>query len=158
MAQHILDALLDVILLPLIAVIFASLLLRSKNYRNLLLALILLKATANGLFHLAVNGWLDVALMRPLRATLALITMIECVIAGRVVPAFTISADPGLKLVASPWVERLAPGLTAVGVAAYRLADNGGAGGRICGAVVAVFGLTLQAGAGQVLHLDFSSE
>lgn len=146
-------------LLPLIAVIFASLLLRSKNYRNLLLALILLKATANGLFHLAVNGWLDVALMRPLHATLALIMMIECVIAGRVVPAFTMSADPGLKLVTSPWVERLAPGLTAVGSLLWVLLPTGWLTAVvICGAVVAVFGLTLQAGAGQVLRLDFSSE
>jgi len=119
-------ALLDVLLLPVIAVIFARLLLRSKNYRNLPLALILLLlATANGVFHLAVNGWLDVAPMRPLHAALALITMIECVIAGRVIPAFTMSANPGLKLVASPWVERLALGLTAVGLLLWVLMPSG---------------------------------
>lgn len=119
-------ALLDVLLLPLIAVIFATLLLRSKNYRNLPLALILLLlATANGVFHLAVNGWLDVAPMRPLHAALALITMIECVIAGRVIPAFTMSANPGLKLVASPWVERQALGLTAAGLLLWVVLPGG---------------------------------
>jgi len=119
-------ALLDVLFLPLIAVIFASLLLRSKNYRNLPLALILLLlAAANGVFHLAVNGWLDMAPMRPLHAALALITMIECVVAGRVIPAFTMSANPGLKLVASSWVERLALGLTAVGLLLWVLLPSG---------------------------------
>lgn len=110
-------ALLDMLLLPVIAIIFATLLLRSKNYRNLPLALILLLlAVANGVFHLSINGLLDVAPMRALHAALALITMIECVIAGRVIPSFTMSANPGLKLVASPWVERLALGLTALGL------------------------------------------
>ncbi|MCF8157403.1 MAG: NnrS family protein [Rhodoferax sp.] len=119
-------ALLDVLLLPVIAVIFATLLLRSKNYRNLPLAMILLLlATANGVFHLAVNGWLDVAPMRPLHAALALITLIECVIAGRVIPAFTMAANPGLKLVASPWVERLALGLTAVGLLLWVFLPDG---------------------------------
>jgi len=74
-------AALDVLLLPLIAVIFARLLLRSKNYRNLPLALILLLlGSANVVFHLSANGWLDIAPMQPLYAALALITMIECVI------------------------------------------------------------------------------
>jgi len=125
-SSALLYALLDVALLPIVALIFASLLLRSKNYRNLPLALILLLlGIANAVFHLAVNGLLELAPMRPLHAALALITMIECVIAGRVIPAFTMSANPGLKLVASPWVERLALGLTAVGLLLWVLMPSG---------------------------------
>lgn len=108
-------ALLDVALLPLVAIIFARLLWRAKNYRNLPLALILmLLAGANTLFHLAVAGWLNLSAMTPLHAGLALITMIESMMAGRVIPAFTMSANPGLKLVASAAVERSALGLTAL--------------------------------------------
>lgn len=110
-------AALDVALLPIIAIIFASLLLRAKNHRNLPLAgLLLLLATVNGAFHLSANGLLDISPLSPLYAALGLITMIECVIAGRVIPAFTMSANPGLRLVASVTVERLALGLSAVGL------------------------------------------
>jgi len=110
-------AALDFALLPAVALIFTRLLLRAKNRRNLPLAGILsLLALANGVFHLAANGVLDVSALTPLYTGLALITLIECVIAGRVIPAFTMSANPGLRLVASDTIERLTLGLTAVGL------------------------------------------
>jgi len=110
-------AVLDFALLPIIALVFARLLLRAKNHRNLPLAGILgLLALANGVFHLAANGVVDFSPLTPLYAGLALITLIECVIGGRVIPAFTMAANPGLRLVASPIVERLALGLTAAGL------------------------------------------
>src|SRR5665647_1157436 len=50
-------ALLDLALLPVVAGILANILLRSHNYRNLALALMLaLLASANLVFHLAVMG------------------------------------------------------------------------------------------------------
>ena len=108
---------LDVALLPLMAGLFARLLWRAKSYRNLPLALILaLLALANGVFHLAVLGALDVSAMAPLHAALGLIIMIECVIAGRVVPAFTMSAIPGLRIQSTVKLERLTLALTAVGL------------------------------------------
>ncbi|MDD5030986.1 MAG: NnrS family protein, partial [Rhodoferax sp.] len=110
-------AALDVALLPIIAIIFTRLLLRAKNHRNLPLAgLLLLLASANGAFHLSANGVLAISPLTPLYAGLALITMIECVIAGRVIPAFTMAANPGLRLVASVTLERLALGLSALGL------------------------------------------
>lgn len=113
----VLYAVLDMALLPLVAGIFARLLLRAKNYRNLPLALILsLLAAANLVFHLATLGVLDVSAMTPLHAALGLIIMIESVIAGRVVPAFTMSATPGLRLQTTPTQERLTLGFTAVGL------------------------------------------
>ena len=63
---------------------------------------------------LAVIGAIDVSPLTPLYAALALIVMIECVIAGRVIPAFTMSATPGLKLTVSVLVERAAMALTAL--------------------------------------------
>ncbi len=113
-------AVLDVALLPLVAVVLIRLILKSKNHRNLLLGLILsLLALANLAFHLAVVGVLNVPAMTPLYAGLALIVMIETVIAGRVIPAFTMSATPGLKLVASAWLERATLALTALSLAIW---------------------------------------
>ena len=78
-------ALLDLALLPLVAGILIRLLLRSKNHRNLPLGLLLiLLAGANLVFHLAVTGVLPISANSPLYAGLALIILIECVMAGRV--------------------------------------------------------------------------
>ena len=119
-------AALDVTLLPLVAAIFARLLWRAKNYRNLPLALILaLLAGANIVFHLAASGMLHLPAMTALHAALALIIMIECVIAGRVIPAFTMGAMPGLRIEASNTVERLTLGLSAAGLLWWVFAPPG---------------------------------
>ncbi|WP_366913153.1 NnrS family protein [Rhodoferax sp.] len=116
-SSALLYALLDVALLPLVALIFTRLLWRAKNRRNLPLAGILMAlATANAVFHLAAAGMLAVSALVPLYAGLALIIMIECVIAGRVIPAFTMAANPGLRLEASSTVERWTLGLSALGL------------------------------------------
>ncbi len=113
-------AVLDIALLPLVAAILVTLLLRARNHRNLPLALILaLLACANLVFHLATLGVLAVPAITPLYAGLALIVMIECVMAGRVIPAFTMSVTPGLKLVATPWIERVTLGATGLGLALW---------------------------------------
>lgn len=116
-------AVLDMALLPVVALIFGTLLWRVKNYRNMPLAVILLLlASANGLFHLAALGVMDLNPMQPLYAALALITVIETVIAGRVVPMFTMTVNPGLKLEASQLRERVTLGLTAAGLLLWVLA------------------------------------
>lgn len=113
-------AVLDMALLPSVAAVLVRVLLLSRNYRNLPLAAILgMLAVANLVFHLSVLGVLQVPLMAPLYAGLALIVLIECVLAGRVVPAFTMNVTPGLKLVAPAWLERATLGLTALGLAMW---------------------------------------
>ena len=110
-------AALDMALLPIVAIIMAVVVVRSRNYRNLPLSVMLaLLASANVAFHLAVSGVLNIKALTPLYAGLALIVMIECVIAGRVIPAFTMAVNPGVKLLANPWVERLALATTGVGL------------------------------------------
>lgn len=119
-------AVLDMALLPLVAAILVRLFLRAGNHRNLPMGLILsLLACANLVFHLAVMGVLNVAAVTPLYAGLALIVMIECVIAGRVIPAFTMAVTPGLRLGATAWVERLTLGATALGLALWVFAPSG---------------------------------
>jgi len=131
-------AVLDLALLPLVAAILVTLLLRSRNYRNLPLGLILaLLAAANLMFHLAVMGVLPVPANTSLYAGLALIVMIECVIAGRVIPAFTMAVTPGLKLTATAWIERVTLGATGLGLALWVFAPHG---------VVSLFALALASG------------
>jgi uncharacterized protein involved in response to NO len=102
-APYAVYALLDVALLPLVAGIFWRVLWRAGNRRNLPLAGVLgVLAAANIAFHLAVLGVIDMSPVRALYAALALIVVIECVIAGRVIPAFTANATPGLTITAQP--------------------------------------------------------
>ena len=116
-------AVLDLLLLPLVAVVLTGVLLRARNRRNLPLAgMLMLLGLANGAFHLSVVGVIDTAPMLPLYAALALIVMIECVITGRVIPAFTVSATPGLKLNLRPSVERATLALTALALLLWVLA------------------------------------
>lgn len=108
-------AVLDLALLPLVAAVLTRLLWRAKNRRNLpLAAMLVLLALVNGVFHLGVIGAIEISPLAPLYAALALIVMIECVVAGRVIPAFTLSANPGLKLEVRAPVERAALALTAL--------------------------------------------
>src|SRR5450830_1106760 len=122
-------AVLDMALLPIVVAILVTLLLRARNYRNLPIGLILaLLAGANLVFHLAVLGVLNLSAMTPLYAGLALIIMIECVMAGRVIPFFTMAVTPGLKLVAPVWLERVTLGVTGLGLALWVLAPPSLAG------------------------------
>ena len=100
-------AALDLVLLPVVAIVLVRLLLRAGNRRNLPLAGLLVMLTlANLIFHLSVLGFLDLPPVRALYAALALIVLIECVMAGRVIPAFTMSAIPGLRLNVDPQLEK----------------------------------------------------
>lgn len=116
---------LDVLLLPLVAGLLGAVLLRAGNRRNLpLAAILLLLAVANATFHLAVLGLVDVAPLGALHAGLALIVMIECVMAGRVVPAFTMSATPGLRLRSWRHLEAALLAITAVAFAGWVFAPT----------------------------------
>ncbi len=110
-------ALIDLALLPLVAMVLVRLLLHTGMYRNMPLAAILvLLALANLLFHLSVLQWLPIPMLLPLYAALALLVLMQTIMAGRVIPGFTISATRGLRIVPRPWLERLCLGSTALGL------------------------------------------
>jgi len=122
LAPYAVYAMLDVLLLPLVAAILIRVLWRAGNRRNLPLgAILVLLALANLCFHLAVLGALEIAPLHALQAGLAVIVMIECVIAGRVIPAFTMSALPGLKLQAPRRLEQATLAATVLALAAWVL-------------------------------------
>jgi uncharacterized protein involved in response to NO len=113
-------ALIDVLLLPAVAAIFGSVLLRSRNMRNLPLAGILaLLALANLCFHLAALGTVRLSPLQPLHAALGLIVLIECVIAGRVIPNFTANATPGLRITPHPRLGMGSLAVTGLALAAW---------------------------------------
>ena len=132
-------AVLDLALLPLVAAVLTRLLLRARNRRNLpLAAMLMLLALANGFFHLGAAGVLEMSPMTHLYAALALIVMIECVIAGRVIPAFTMSATPGLKLQVRAMVERAALALTALALVLWVFAPATAGWGMAAGVVLSL--------------------
>jgi uncharacterized protein involved in response to NO len=113
-------AFLDAVLLPWVAGHLTVLLIRSGNHRNLQIAAILwLLALANVVFHLAVLQIVQLPPLRVVHAALALVVVMECVMAGRVIPAFTMSATPELKLSISPALERATLATTALGLASW---------------------------------------
>ena len=106
-APYALYATLDVLLLPAVALLLLRVLLRAGNKRNLpLMGLLGLLTLANLLFHLTVLGLLPLAPVRPLYAALGLIVLVECIMAGRVIPAFSMNAIAGLRLKVNPRLEK----------------------------------------------------
>ena len=123
---YVVYAALDVVLLPAVAVILLRVLILAKNRRNLpLIGVLMLLGAANAAFHLSVLGLIDIAPLQPLYAGLAMIVMIESVMAGRVVPAFTMSATPGLKIKIARWSELTTLAVTALALALWVLMPPG---------------------------------
>jgi uncharacterized protein involved in response to NO len=144
LAPYAVYAVLDLLLLPLVAAVLVELLLRAGSRRNLPLgAMLLLLSLANLAFHLAVLGLVDVPAMRARHGGLALVVMIECVMAGRVVPAFTMSALPGLKLQVPRRLEAATLATTALALALWVLAPRGPATAAAFAAAAALHGLRL---------------
>jgi uncharacterized protein involved in response to NO len=111
---------LDVALLPLVSALFITVLVRAGNTRNLKIGAVLaLLAVANLVFHLAASGVVAVDPVRALYAALALIIVLETIMGGRVIPSFTMSATPGLKLPTAPRRDAVAIVLTALGLACW---------------------------------------
>ncbi len=125
-APYAVYAVLDVALLPLVAALLGAVLVRAGNRRNLpLVALLILLSVANLIFHLAWLNLIDIPAIRALHAALALIVLIESVMGGRVIPAFTMSATPGLKLQPARRLEPLVLGTSVVALASWVLAPPG---------------------------------
>jgi len=121
-APYAVYAVLDAALLPWVAVVLVHVLLKAGNRRNLPLgAILLLLATANLSFHAAMLGWLPLDPLRALHAGLALVVLVVCVIAGRVIPGFTMSALPGQNLKVPKGLQRGALAATALSLLAWVL-------------------------------------
>lgn len=88
----------DVAFLPIAALMLARVLYRAGSARNYFVVVMLLAlALANLSFHLRALGLRPGDPVTPLLATLSLITLLETIIAGRVVPNFTANALRGVR-------------------------------------------------------------
>lgn len=117
----VLAAVVDFTFLPTLAVVVGRVLYRARNRRNYFAPFLLLAlAVANALAHAGARGWLDVDPLIGLHLGVALITVLETVIAGRIVPSFTANA---LKTVPwrNAWCDRLAIALTALALFAWAI-------------------------------------
>jgi len=111
---------LDVAFLPIVAALFLDLLVRAGNKRNLpIAAVLILLSVANLTFHLAASRALPLPPLRALYAGLGLVTILLSIIAGRVIPMFTASVTPGLRMVAGPRRDGAALLLTATGLSLW---------------------------------------
>jgi uncharacterized protein involved in response to NO len=106
-------ALVDIAFLPALAVSLAIPLWRARNRRNaFVIAVLCLLWLANLLFHAARFGILEPGLVpRSVTLALDLILVLLIVIGGRVIPAFSANAVPGLEPRSWPPVEFAAIGL-----------------------------------------------
>lgn len=119
-------AALDMALLPVVAALLLRVLVKAGNKRNIPLILILvLLSLANLAFHLAAMGAIALQPVQALYAGLGLIMMIECVMAGRVVPMFTKNVTPGLVIDMPRKFELATLAVTGVALALWVFAPPG---------------------------------
>ncbi|MCF2948317.1 NnrS family protein [Paraglaciecola aquimarina] len=108
-----LTALIDILFLVLAAALMAQLVLKVKQYRNLIFVpILLLLACANGLTHLSVLLADPSFYVWGMYASVAIITLIMTVITGRIVPMFTANGTQTQKVPNLAWLETLVIGST----------------------------------------------
>ncbi len=100
-------AFIDVLFLPVLAIVIAGPIFRSKNKRNYkVLAIVLALAVSNGVFHLASLEYADAWLARSsLFAGIDIVIILMAIVGGRVIPAFTRNAIPEARSRHELWVE-----------------------------------------------------
>lgn len=132
-------ALIDLLFLPCVIIAIGRLLFRAGSKRNYFLLLVLGALwSADLAFHLALLGAADFSPTLPLHAAVALIVVLETVIAGRVLPMFTANAT-GVQ----PWrntrVDQAAIAATVLALACWVMWP-----GSVIGALTAACAAVLQ--------------
>ncbi|GMV25248.1 MAG: hypothetical protein AMXMBFR58_12790 [Phycisphaerae bacterium] len=91
-------AVIDVLLLLIVAVVLGIKFVRARNLGSIpLMAVLLSLCAANAVFHAAVLGTLTISPIAATEAGLLCVVLVELIIGGRVVPAFTASGAPGVR-------------------------------------------------------------
>lgn len=100
-------AVIDWLLLPIVAAVLANRFIKARNVCSMpLVGVLLTLAAANMVFHAAMLGLIPVAPVMPVEFGLMLVVLIELIVAGRVLPAFTAHAVPGVRQFRSLWLHR----------------------------------------------------
>lgn len=111
---------LDGAFLPLCALAFGRVLMQAQSKRNYpVLGILVLLSVVNLLFHAAANGWIGVSPLAPVHGAILLVTVLEGVIGGRVIPMFTRNGAPGSQPVTIAWREKTSIALLAATALAW---------------------------------------
>jgi len=112
----------DAVFLPLGAWELLRVLKRANSKRNYPIAgIVSLLALANICFHAAALGWHSFSALTPVHAAILLITLLEAVMSGRVLPMFTTNGAPGSKPRSIAWLDKTALALIAATALAWLL-------------------------------------
>jgi uncharacterized protein involved in response to NO len=91
-------AIIDSLLLPIVAGVLAFKFIRARSFASIpLVGVLSALAIANIAFHAAVLRWIGLAPLGAIEFGLMMVVLIEMIIGGRIVPAFTASAIPGVR-------------------------------------------------------------
>ncbi len=121
-APALVGAVIDMAFLPAAAWPVWRLLRKANNRRNQFLPLMLgALALLNALHHAAALGWLALDPLMPVRGGLLLIVLIELVMGGRVIPAFTSATVPQARPRVRPREDRLAIALAVLAISSWLL-------------------------------------
>ncbi len=96
----------DLSFVLLVMAALARAILRSKNYRNLFVLIVLgalLMATA--VVHFALPGWVSIAPSSAVHFGAFVVAMLASVMGGRVIPSFTANALPGVRQFLNPQLD-----------------------------------------------------
>lgn len=142
-------ALVDLAFLPLVAGVMARLVIRAKQWRNLIFVPVLvLLVVANALMHWGLARGDGTLVRAGAHLAVLLITLLMVVLGGRVIPFFTSLRLKRPKAQPSAWLERLAIG----GVAALVLIGLLGAAGLVMPALLTA-ALAISAGLANLWRL-----
>lgn len=107
----------DLAHLLIVTAVLARKFMRARSLASLpLLAVLSALVLSNAAFHASMLGWLELGPLRAVEAGLLAVVLVELIIAGRVVPAFTASALPGVRQWRS---RRLSRGVIVISAAAF---------------------------------------
>jgi uncharacterized protein involved in response to NO len=124
-ALSVVATVIDVSFLPLAAGFLAQVLIKAGSRRNYFIPLMLMVlALANLAFHLAVRGALSVDPLQALWFALGLITLLETIIGGRVIPMFTANGLRGVKQLQHHRLNQAAIATTALALALWVFASG----------------------------------
>jgi uncharacterized protein involved in response to NO len=106
--------------LPLCALAFGRVLVQAQSKRNYpIVGILALLSVANLLFHAAANGWITLSPLTPVHGAILMVTVLEAVIGGRVIPMFTRNGAPGSQPVTVAWREKASIALLAATTLAW---------------------------------------
>ncbi|MDH5218020.1 MAG: NnrS family protein, partial [Gammaproteobacteria bacterium] len=101
-------ALVDLSFIPLLTIMIAIPLIRTKSWSNLVfIPILLLMALSNLLVHASLLGWISLPTTTGTRLMLYLVILLIAIMGGRVIPFFTERGVSGVKTRTWPWIEKL---------------------------------------------------